>query len=92
MIKLFEKSCEDIAREPFHGSVKCLVLAVPLIFLLAMFGFSILSNIVFFYLDQLTVSSALSSIAFCLSVVLYYVLIVAWSWVYRKAGFGYKSS
>lgn len=90
MIKLFERSCEDIVREPFNGSLKCMVLTGILIFLLGFLGFGLLKGLVMILGGQWSFSYLLALVLNVVSIVVYYCLIVLWAWAYRKAGIAYN--
>jgi len=90
MIKLFERSCEDIVHEPFNGSLKCMILAGMLIFLLGFLGFVLLKTFVMVLGGQWSFSYLLALVLNAVSIVVYYYLIVLWAWAYRKAGIAYN--
>jgi hypothetical protein len=84
MIKKFQKACEDISGKPFHKSILSQALALPLIFILGMFGFYLFKIILFIMLGNWAEVPWITLIIFPLYIGLYYFMIVLWGWVYRK--------
>ncbi len=83
MLQLFKKYCEDIAGEPFKGSIKCLLLSFVAMCLAFVFVASVVYNIHLTLSGQVAAVSWWASLVFLGFVFLYGALVAGFAWVFR---------